>query len=98
MGKTILITGASSGFGRLTAESLSRSGHRVFAGFRSTDGPKEKIADELRAKKIEILQLDVTNQSSVESAVARLLENSKNELDVVINNAGMASFLRRAAG
>ena len=91
MGKTILITGASSGFGRLTAETLSNSEHKVFAGFRSTDGRKKLVADELREKNIEILKLDVTDQGSVESAIAQLLEKSNNELDVVVNNAGMAS-------
>src|ERR1700746_3637654 len=91
MGKTILITGASSGFGRLTAEILSNSEHKVFAGFRSTDGRKKQVADELRAKNIRNLKLDVTDQGSVDSAIAQLLEKSNNELDVVVNNAGMAS-------
>ena len=91
MGKTILITGASSGFGRLTAETLRNSGHKIFAGFRSNDGRKKQVADELREKKIEILKLDVTDQGSVDSAIAQLLEKSNNELDVVVNNAGMAS-------
>ena len=50
MGKTILITGASSGFGRLTAETLRNSGHKVFAGFRSTEGAKKQVADELKSK------------------------------------------------
>jgi len=91
MAKTILITGASSGFGRLTAEKLANSGHRVFAGFRSTDGAKTPVADELRGQEIEILKLDVTDQSSVDSAIKQLLETTNNELDVVVNNAGMAS-------
>jgi NADP-dependent 3-hydroxy acid dehydrogenase YdfG len=91
MGNTILITGASSGFGRLTAETLRNSGHKVFAGFRSNDGRKKQVADELRKKNIEILKLDVTDQGSVDSAIAQLLEKSNNELDVVVNNAGMAS-------
>jgi NADP-dependent 3-hydroxy acid dehydrogenase YdfG len=91
MGKTILITGASSGFGRLTAETLQNSGHKVFAGFRSNDGRKKQVADEFRKKNIEILKLDVTDQGSVDSAIAQLLEKSNNELDVVVNNAGMAS-------
>jgi len=89
--KTILITGASSGFGRLTAETLSCSGHKVFAGFRSTDGAKKQVADELRGKNIEILKLDVTDQGRVDSAIAQLLGKSNNQLDVVVNNAGMAS-------
>src|SRR5258708_40207389 len=91
MGKTILITGASSGFGRLTAEILSNSEHKLFAGIRSTDGRKKQVADDLREKNIEILKLDVTDQDSVDRAIAQLLEKSNNELDVVVNNAGMAS-------
>lgn len=91
MGKTILVTGASSGFGRLTAETLSRSGHKVFAGFHSTNGSKKHVADELKAKNIEVLDLDVTDQSAVMIAIGHLLEVSKQHLDVVINNAGMAS-------
>jgi len=91
MAKTILVTGASSGFGRLTAEMLSKSGHTVFAGFRSAEGARKQIADELKAKNIEILKVDVTNQASVDKAIVQLLEKSGNKLDVVVNNAGMAS-------
>src|ERR1700730_8029863 len=92
MAKTILITGASSGFGRLTAETLSNSGHKVFAGFHSLDGPKKQVASELNAKNIDILRLDVTDQTSIDSAITQLLEKSNNQLDVVVNNAGMASM------
>lgn len=91
MAKTILVTGASSGFGRLTAEILSKSGHKVFAGFRSEEGARKQIADELKAKNIEILKVDVTDQASVDKAIVQLLEKSGNKLDVVVNNAGMAS-------
>jgi len=90
MEKTILITGASSGFGLLTAEKLAASGHRVFAGFRSVDGQKKQVADELKSKKIEVIQLDVTDETSVVSAVAQVLKQSNGQLDVVINNAGVA--------
>jgi NAD(P)-dependent dehydrogenase (short-subunit alcohol dehydrogenase family) len=96
MRKTILITGASSGFGRLTAETLSRSGHKVFAGFHSTNGSKKHVADELKARDIEVLELDVTDQSAVMIAIGQLLETSKQQLDVVINNAGMASVGRQS--
>ena len=92
MAKTILITGASSGFGRLTAETLSNSGHKVFAGFHSLDGPKKQVASELSAKNIDILRLDVTDQTSIDSAITQLLQKSNNQLDVVVNNAGMASM------
>jgi NADP-dependent 3-hydroxy acid dehydrogenase YdfG len=91
MAKTIFVTGASSGFGRLTAETLSKSGHKVFAGFRSAEGARKQIADELKAKNIEILKVDVTDQASVDKAIVQLLEKSDNKLDVVVNNAGVAS-------
>jgi NAD(P)-dependent dehydrogenase (short-subunit alcohol dehydrogenase family) len=91
MEKTILVTGASSGFGRLTAETLSKSGHKVFAGFHSAEGARKQIADELKAENIEVLKVDVTDQAGVDKAIVQLLEKSGNKLDVVVNNAGMAS-------
>src|ERR1700719_5100243 len=91
MSKTILVTGASSGFGWLTAEKLAGSGHKVFAGFRSVNGAKKQVADELASKNVKVLQLDVIDQASVDRAVLQLLSDSGGQLDVVINNAGMAS-------
>lgn len=91
MSKTILVTGASSGFGRLTAEKLAASGHKVFAGFRTVDGAKKQVVDELASKKIEVLKLDVTDQASVDKAITDLLAASGGSLDVVVNNAGIAS-------
>ncbi len=91
MAKTIFVTGASSGFGHLTAETPSKSGHKVFAGFRSAEGARKQIADELKAKNIEVLKVDVTDQAGVDKAIVQLLEKSGNKLDVVVNNAGMAS-------
>ena len=91
MSKTILVTGASSGFGRLTAEKLAGSGHKVFAGFRSVDGAKKQVADELTGKGIKVVQLDVVDQASVDRAVSQLLSDSGGQLDVVVNNAGIAS-------
>src|SRR5260221_2545662 len=91
MAKTILVTGGSSGLRRLPAETLSKSGHKVFAGFRSVEGARKQIAYELKAKNIEVLKVDVTDQAGVDKAIVQLLEKSGNKLDVVVNNAGMAS-------
>lgn len=90
MSQTLLITGASSGFGRLTAEKLAASGHKVFAGFRSIAARKQ-VAGEFRAKGIELVELNVTDQSSVDNAVSEVLEKSDGKLDIVINNAGLAA-------
>src|SRR6266478_2772384 len=48
MSKTILITGASSGFGRDTAETLFRAGHTVYASMRSAQGKNREAAEALR--------------------------------------------------
>lgn len=91
MTKTILVTGASSGFGRDTAETLAAAGHKVFAGVRDIAQRNRAVADALRAKGIEPVALDVTSDVSVNAAIAMLLAKSGGKLDVVINNAGIAS-------
>lgn len=89
--QTILITGASSGFGRDTAETLAAAGHKVFAGVRDIAGRNRAVANELRAKGIEPVVLDVTSDASVNTAISMLLAKSGGRLDVVVNNAGIAS-------
>ncbi|MEQ1596036.1 MAG: SDR family oxidoreductase [Casimicrobium sp.] len=91
MNKTILITGASSGFGRDTAETLAAAGHTVFAGVRDITGRNLAVAGALRAKGVQPVELDVTIDASVSSAIDALLAKSGGKLDVVINNAGVAS-------
>jgi NAD(P)-dependent dehydrogenase (short-subunit alcohol dehydrogenase family) len=88
----VLITGTSSGFGRLTALALARRGHRVFATMRDPDGKNREAAAALRATAgIEVLALDVSQDASVENAVASALR-AAGHLDAVINNAGYATI------
>ena len=54
--KTVLITGASTGFGRDTAETLTSEGHRVFASFRDIAGRNQPHADALQAKGIKVVE------------------------------------------
>ena len=90
MSKTILITGASTGFGRDTAETLARAGHRVFASMRDPEIKNRPHADALRAQDIEIIELDVTDSQSVDNAVAAVIAKA-GRIDVLINNAGVAA-------
>jgi len=91
--QTILITGASTGVGRLFAETLARNGHTVFASMRDPQGKNAKNAAELLALAekeslaIHTLELDVTSDPSVETALRSLIAQT-GRLDVVINNAG----------
>ena len=90
MSKTILITGASTGFGRDAAETLARVGNRVFASMRDIAGRNRAHADALRSQGIDVVELDVTDDASVEQAVAAVLAEA-GRIDVLINNAGIAS-------
>jgi NADP-dependent 3-hydroxy acid dehydrogenase YdfG len=88
----ILITGTSTGFGHLTAISLGQRGHRVFATMRSPDGKNRERAAALRsAKGIEVIELDVAKDASVDKAVATALR-AAGQLDAVINNAGQSTI------
>ncbi len=95
MSATVLITGASTGFGRDAAERLARRGHRVFATMRDVDGRNAAHRNALQqlAKKeklaLRVLDLDVTHDESVRRAVDAALSDAGG-LDVVINNAGVA--------
>jgi len=90
MTKAILITGASTGFGRYTAEALAHAGYQVFAAMRNVAGHNGGHADALRSQKIGVVELDVTDDSSVDRAVASVLAEA-GRIDVLVNNAGIAS-------
>ncbi|MGY6163929.1 SDR family oxidoreductase [Paraburkholderia strydomiana] len=91
MSKTILITGTSNGFGHDIAQTLASAGHRVFATMRDISGRHREAANVLSSQGIEILELDVTDNASVDAAFASLFWKTDGKLDVLINNAGVAA-------
>ncbi len=92
---TILVTGTSSGFGRLISLTLCRAGYRVFAGMRDVAGRNAPAAAALRAEAregahdLEVIDLDVTRDDSVAAAVDAVL--ARGSLDALVNNAGVAA-------
>lgn len=93
----VLITGASTGFGRLTAETVARKGYKVFASMRDIAGRNATASNELRAlaasQKLDLhpIELDVTSDSSVDGCVAQITQQA-GRLDVLINNAGFGNW------
>lgn len=91
-GKSVLITGCSSGFGRRAAELLARQGARVFATMRALPRPE---ADELRAlasaEKLDlhVIAIDVTDPAQITAGVAEAERINGAPLDVLVNNAGI---------
>jgi NAD(P)-dependent dehydrogenase (short-subunit alcohol dehydrogenase family) len=95
--KIILITGASSGFGRLTAEALAKAGHSVYASMRDIASRNAKNAAEMAemsaANGIDLraVELDVQSEPSTNAAVEKIIAES-GQIDVLVHNAGHMMF------
>jgi NADP-dependent 3-hydroxy acid dehydrogenase YdfG len=83
--KTIVITGSSSGIGKATAQHFAEQGWNVAATMRRPENETELN----QIENIKLYQLDVTDQASIDSAVAQILSDYET-VDVVLNNAGYA--------
>lgn len=93
MSKVIIITGAATGIGRLSAEALARGGHTVYATMRDVGSRNRCHADALRKLaedenlSIHSLEMDILSDESVESAVAEVMKQ-EGRIDVLMQNAG----------
>ncbi|CAN5557138.1 SDR family oxidoreductase [soil metagenome] len=93
----IIVTGASSGFGLLSAKKLAHAGHTVYATMRETLGRNAPqvaaVAQYAQDHKVDLrtVELDVANDASVEAGVAKVIADN-GRLDVIIHNAGHMSF------
>jgi NAD(P)-dependent dehydrogenase (short-subunit alcohol dehydrogenase family) len=91
-GKSVLITGCSSGFGRLGAEHYARAGARVFATMRGLPRPEAEELRSLAAREgldLHVIEIDVLSDEQVERGVAEAMRINGGPLDVLINNAGI---------
>jgi NAD(P)-dependent dehydrogenase (short-subunit alcohol dehydrogenase family) len=84
----VLITGTSSGFGKLAALKFARAGDKVFASMRDTakGAELEQVAHH-EGLDLNVVQLDVTEQKSIDRAVKQVLDEA-GSIDVLVNNAG----------
>lgn len=95
--KNVLITGCSSGIGRLTAITVARAGHHVLASMRSLKGKNQVSAHEISSLarseglNLEVLELDVADLTAIEGVVRDLTARDQ-KIDVLVNNAGKMSI------
>src|SRR5262249_43475977 len=95
--KIILVTGASSGFGRLAANALAQSGHIVYGSMRETAGRNASqvmdVAAYAREQRVDLraIELDVSSDGSVDVGVSRVID-AHGRIDVVVHNAGHMVF------
>jgi len=92
MSKTILITGTSTGFGKLMTETLSKAGYIVIAGMRGVTGKNSEVAKALSSlPNVNVVELEVTSDESVKAAIHETLARH-GKIDVLINNAAVSGF------
>jgi NAD(P)-dependent dehydrogenase (short-subunit alcohol dehydrogenase family) len=95
--QVILVTGASSGFGLITAQSLAQAGHTVYASMRETEGRNAPqvaaIAAWAAEQKADLrtVELDVQSEASAQAGVAAVIADT-GRLDVIVHNAGHMVF------
>jgi len=97
MNKVILITGSSSGFGKLIAQTLAKAGHTVYASMRNLNTGNAENAATLQtwasenSCNLKVIDLDVTNIQSIDKAVNEIY-GKQGQIDVLVNNAGHGSM------
>lgn len=92
--KVVVVTGASSGFGKLTVLELARRGHTVIATMRDVNGRNSQVRSELietakaDGNPLQVVEMDVADDASVQAAIDGVIaEHGK--IDALINNAGL---------
>lgn len=96
MSQVIVITGASSGFGNMSAKALAKAGHTVYAGMRDPaagNAPVKDIESFAEKEKVELrtVALNVVSEESLMTGIAKVVKEAGN-IDVLIHNAGHMSF------
>jgi NAD(P)-dependent dehydrogenase (short-subunit alcohol dehydrogenase family) len=87
MGKSVLISGASSGIGKALSLELDRQGYRVFAGVRNAEDAE--ALHNLASPGLSPIMLDITDVDKISTACREVSEKTVGTLDCLVNNAGI---------
>jgi len=92
MSQIIFITGTSTGFGKLTAQTLAKAGYTVIAGMRGVNGKNAAVAAEMsKIPNITVVEIDITDDNSVKNAFDHVVKTF-GRIDVLVNNAAVSGF------
>ncbi len=91
MSKKVILTGANGGFGKLTVKNLLNNGHSVAATMRNIEGKNAAVAKEFLNLGASVIDIDVTDDGSVEEGIDKAI-SILGGLDVVVNNAGVGTI------
>ncbi len=92
--KKVLITGCSSGFGRLLVGAFLEKGYKVFATMRNAKAREDLFVEEISkyGERLKILNFDVTSREDLKALSKYLETNENSELDCLVNNAGFGAY------
>src|SRR4029078_9845213 len=94
--RVFFVAASTSGFGARIVRTLAREGHHVFASMRAMSSRNADAATELRrwaereGVQLEVVEMDVTSETSVQTCVDDVLARAS-RIDVVVNNAGASA-------
>ena len=97
MGKVIVVTGAANGVGKSACGKLAQAGHTVYAAMRRNERPKRAPHRQFQAQSdkpgidLRVVELDVSSETSVNSAIELIIAES-GRLDVVVHNVGQIVY------
>ncbi|MCJ1458294.1 hypothetical protein MMC28_008665 [Mycoblastus sanguinarius] len=89
VGKVMVITGATSGIGLETARAISATGATLFLTARDMEKAKTVLKGILEPDRVSLVEMDMASFASIRAAAATILSTSKNQINILINNAGV---------
>ena len=91
-GKVIVITGANSGIGLETARAMSTTGATLLLTVRNLKSAETALTEILEPGRVSLVEMDNNSFASIRAAAAIILEKSKNQVNILINNAGVVGI------